>query len=167
VSCTSITFRRPTADDHERAMAVMVDWWGGRDLRSMLPRIFFEHFRGTSLVAEHEDELIGFLVGFPCPDHAEEAYVHFAGVHPAWRVAGLGRDLYQRFFRLARAQGRTVVRSVTAPINKGSIAFHTALGFAILPGDDEIDGIPVTFDPGPQGDHLVRFELTLDREVSL
>jgi len=166
VTCTTFTFRHPIPDDHERVMAVMVDWWGGRDLRPMLPRIFFEHFRGTSLVTEHEDELIGFLVGFPCPDHAGEAYIHFAGVHPAWRSAGLGRDLYERFFPIACAQGRTVVRSVTAPVNKGSIAFHTALGFAILPGDDEVDGVPVHFDPGPQGDHLVRFELTLDSEAA-
>jgi GNAT superfamily N-acetyltransferase len=165
VSCTTLTFRRPIPGDYERVMNVMVDWWGGRDLRSMLPQIFFEHFRGTSLVAEHEDELIGFLVGFPCPDHDGEAYIHFVGVHPAWRKAGLGRDLYRRFCGLARAQGRTVVRSVTAPVNKGSIAFHTALGFAILPGDAEVDGVPVTFEPGPQGEHLVHFELILDPEV--
>ena len=50
--------------------------------------------------------------------------------------------------------------------NKGSIAFHSALGFEILLGDDEIDGIPVTFGPGPQGDHLVRFQLNLDAEVT-
>ena len=144
-------------------MAVMPDWWGGRDLRGMLPRIFFEHFRGTSLVAEHEDRLLGFLVGFFCPEHAGEAYIHFAGVDPGWRRSGLAGDLYRRFFALARADGRTVVRSVTAPVNKGSIAFHTALGFSILPGDAEVDGLPVTTDHGPQGDYVVRFELLLGR----
>ena len=161
MTCTLLTFRRPISQDHDRVMAVMVGWWGGRDLRPMLPRIFFEHFRSTSLVAEYEDELIGFLVGFPCPDHADEAYVHFAGVHPAWRGAGLGRDLYRRFFGVARAQGRSVVRAVTAPVNTASIAFHTALGFAILPGDHEVDGLPVSLDPGPQGEYVVRFELEL------
>lgn len=165
MSCTSLTFRRPIPDDYDRVMAVMVEWWGGRDLRVMLPRIFFEHFRTTSLVAEHEDQLVGFLVGFPCADHADEAYVHFAGVHPAWRGAGLGRDLYRRFYGIARAQGRTVVRAVTAPMNQASIAFHMALGFVVLPGDDEVDGMPVTFGPGPQGDHVVRFELSLDTEA--
>ena len=83
-----------------------VDWWGGRDLRPLLPKIFFEHFRGTSLVVEHEDELVAFLVGFLCRDHDDEAYVHFAGVHPAWRRVGLARDLYRRFFALARCAGR-------------------------------------------------------------
>jgi GNAT superfamily N-acetyltransferase len=131
----------------------------------MLPKVFFEHFRGSSLLVEHEDRLVAFLIGFFCPDHADEAYVHFAGVAPEWRRAGLGTDLYRRFFALARANGRSVVRAVTAPVNSGSIAFHTALGFALLPGDDEVDGIPVTSDRGPQGDHLVRFQLSLPPEA--
>ncbi len=166
MSCSSLTFRRPILEDHERIMAVMVDWWGGRDLRAMLPRVFFEHFRSSSLVAEHEDELIGFLVGFLCPDHAGEAYVHFCGVHPAWRRAGLGRDLYRRFCARARSQGCTLVRAVTAPVNAQSIAFHTRLGFTVLPGDAEVDGLAVTREPGPYGDYLVHFELALDVEAA-
>ena len=117
MSCTSLIFRRPIPDDWERVVAVMPAWWDGRDLRALLPRIFFEHFRSSSLLVEHEDALVGFLVGFFCPDHADEAYVHFVGVAPAWRRAGLARDLYRRFFGLARADGRSVVRAVTAPVN--------------------------------------------------
>ena len=165
MSCTGLVFRRPIPDDWDRVMAVMPEWWGGRDLRSMLPRVFFEHFRGTSLVVEYEDRLIGFLVGFFCPDHADEAYIHFAGVEPSWRGAGLGRDLYRRFFALALANGRSVVRCVTAPVNQRSIAFHTALGFSLLPGDDEVDGVPVTVDPGRYGHDLVRFQLYLEPEA--
>jgi len=162
VPCTSLTFRRPIPADYERVMGVMPDWWGGRDLRSMLPKIFFEHFRRTSLVVEHEDELIGFLIGFICPDHDDEAYIHFAGVHPAWRRAGLARDLYRRFFAIARAAGRPAVRAVTGPANTSSIAFHAAIGFKILPGDEEVDGLPVSVDRGPQGEHVVRLEMRLD-----
>ena len=65
-SCTSLIFRRPVSDDWDRVMAVMPEWWAGRDLRAMLPHIFFEHFRSTSLIAEHEGQLLGFLVGFLC-----------------------------------------------------------------------------------------------------
>ena len=75
--------------------------------------LFLEHFRGTSLLVEHEDRLVGFLVGYLCPDHPDEAYVHFAGVAPEWRRAGLARELYRRFGALARADGRTAVRAVT------------------------------------------------------
>jgi GNAT superfamily N-acetyltransferase len=163
VSCSSLTFRRPISADHERVMGVMVAWWDGRDLRPMLPKIFFEHFRRTSLLVEHEEELIGFLVGFLCPDHEDEAYIHFVGVHPAWRRAGLAGDLYRRFFAIAHAAGRPVVRAVTGPVNAGSIAFHASLGFAMLAGDEEVDGLPVTVDHGPQGEHVVRFQLDLDK----
>lgn len=165
MSCSGLTIRRAAPGDWDRVMAVMVEWWGGRDLRPMLPKIFFEHFRSTSLVAERCDELVGFLVGFLCQDHPDEAYVHFAGVHPAWRQAGLGADLYGRFCALAKADGRTVVCAVTAPVNKGSVAFHRSIGFELLPGDDEVDGLPVTVDHGPQGDYTVRFELRLDEEA--
>jgi ribosomal protein S18 acetylase RimI-like enzyme len=164
VPCTTLIFRRPIPADYERVMGVMVAWWDGRDLRPLVPKVFFEHFRSMSLVVEFEDELLGFLVGFLCPDHAEEAYIHMVGVHPAWRRVGLGGDLYRRFFGIARTQGRTVVRAVTAPVNQGSIAFHTALGFSVLPGDAEVDGLAVTFDPGPHGHSLVRFEAILNTE---
>ena len=143
-------------------MAVMPAWWGGRDLRAMLPRIFFEHFRTTSFVAEHEESLVGFLVGFLCPTHRDEAYIHFAGVDPAWRRAGLASDLYHRFFRLAVADGRSCVRAVTSTVNRDSIAFHRHLGFEILRGDIAVDGLPATGDPEVPEGALIRFELRLD-----
>jgi ribosomal protein S18 acetylase RimI-like enzyme len=165
MSCSTLTFRRAIPEDWERVMAVLPAWWDGRDLRAMLPRIFFEHFHSTSLIAEHEDRLLGFLIGFYCHDHPGEAYIHFVGVDPSWRRAGLATDLYRRFFARARADGRTVARAVTAPANTTSIAFHTALGFAILPGEVEVDGVPASRAPGPQGECLVHFELVLEPEA--
>ena len=159
--CGDISIRPPMPHDWERVTAVMVDWWGGRDLRPLLPRIFFEHFRSTSLIVEHEDRLVAFLVGFLCPTHADEAYVHFVGVDLAWRRAGLARDLYCRFERIARAGGRDVVRAITSPVNTGSIAFHQQLGFRLVPGDAEIDGVPVHLDQGWTDDGVVKFELRL------
>ena len=143
-------------------MAVMPEWWGGRDLRALLPSIFFEHFRTTSFVAERDEALVGFLVGFLCPTHEDEAYIHFAGVHPAWRRVGLARDLYGRFCRVARADGRRCVRAVTSAVNHDSIAFHQRLGFVLLPGDFEVDGLPVVEELGVPEGAIVRFELRLD-----
>jgi len=165
VSCSSLTFRRPIPDDYERVMAVLPSWWSGRDLRAQLPWVFFTHFRTTSILVEHEERLVGFLVGFFCQDHADEAYVHFVGVAPEWRRVGLGRDLYRRFFRLARAGGRGVIRCVTAPLNAESIAFHTALGFSPLLGDDEVAGLPLMQARGPGGEPRVRFQLELESEA--
>jgi len=55
---------------------------------------------------------------------------------------------------------------VTGPANTGSIGFHTAIGFKILPGEEEVDGWPVTVDRGPQGGYVVRFELRLDEATA-
>jgi ribosomal protein S18 acetylase RimI-like enzyme len=96
----------------------------------MLPKLFFIHFEGTSFVAERPDgELLGFVSGFLSQTADDEAYIHFVGVSPDDRGEGLGRALYERFFDEARANGRTVVKCVTSPVNQRSVAFHEALGF--------------------------------------
>ena len=109
-------------------------------MRDMLPRLFFTHFRETSFVAEVDGELAGFLVGFLSQTFTGEAYVHFVGVAPASRGAGVARSLYERFFAAARANGRTAVRCVTSPANESSIAFHARLGFEPGPPRPGYDG---------------------------
>lgn len=141
-----ITVRTARADDYDGIAAVLDDWWG-RPVLQVLPRLFLDHFHGTSLVARDDDGLAGFLVGFMSPSQREVAYIHFVGVAPRTRGRGLARLLYQRFFELAEADGRLVVRAITAPVNAGSIAFHTAMGFAV-------DG-PVPDYDGPSGAKMV------------
>jgi ribosomal protein S18 acetylase RimI-like enzyme len=121
-------------------------------VRRILPRLFLDHFHATSTVAESGDDLAGFLIGFLSPSLPGAAYIHFVGVHPAHRRTGLARVLYERFFALAAADGRTVVRAVTAAANERSIAFHAALGFSV---SDPVPGYD-----GP-GDVKVRFERSL------
>ncbi len=117
----------------------------------MLPQLFFLHFEGTSFVAESDDDdLVAFLCGFLSQTVPEEAYIHFVGVSPEHRGEGVGRLLYERFFDAVRAQGRSLVRCVTSPLNQGSIAFHEALGF-------EVDRVVTDYDgPGEDRTLLVK-----------
>jgi len=131
-----LTIRNAEPSDYERVSPLVDDWWGGRQMRALLPRLFFEHFRQTSFVAEEDGELVGFLNGFLSQSFGDEAYIHFVGVRPDRRGSGLARELYERFFAVARAHGRTLVRCVTSPVNEGSIAFHRALGFDVERGDE-------------------------------
>jgi ribosomal protein S18 acetylase RimI-like enzyme len=124
--------------DHARVIAVVDEWWGGRQMAAMLPRLFFVHFRDTSFVAEDEGELAGFLCGFRSQTFDDEAYVHFMGVDPAQRGTGLGRTLYERFFEAVAP--RSTVRAVTSPLNEQSVAFHEAIGFHVERIDDDYDG---------------------------
>ena len=107
-------------------------------MAAMLPKVFFVHFRDTSFVAEEDGELAGFLCGFRSQTFENEAYIHFVGVDPARRGSGLGRTLYERFFEAVRP--RTVVRAVTSPVNKSSVAFHESLGFEVERVDEAYDG---------------------------
>jgi predicted GNAT superfamily acetyltransferase len=134
-----ISVRAATAGDYDRIVAVADDWWG-RPVRQVLPRLFLDHFHATSLVAEQDETLAGFCVGFMSPSVPDAAYIHFVGVNPRLRGRGLARVLYERFFGLATADGRRVVRAITSPGNRGSIAFHTAMGFTVTEPIPDYDG---------------------------
>ncbi|MFL5521010.1 MAG: GNAT family N-acetyltransferase, partial [Gemmatimonadales bacterium] len=130
-----IAFRRPTEADYPRISGVMDHWWGGRSMAGMLPRLWLQHFTGTSWLAETTDgALAGFLIGFMSPDLRDTAYCHFIATNPNLRGNGLGRALYERFFADARAAGRTRVTAITWPANRLSLAFHRALGFEVRQG---------------------------------
>ena len=126
-------FRELRESDHATVISVVNAWWGGRPVADKLPRLFFRLFTETSFAVEVDGQLVAFLVGI-VGSPADEAYVHFVGVHPDYRSAGLGRRLYERFFEEARSRGSRSVRAITSPVNEGSIAFHRRMGFEILAG---------------------------------
>jgi ribosomal protein S18 acetylase RimI-like enzyme len=134
-----IQLRHAEPDDHARVIAEIDDWWGGREMAAMLPRLFFVHFRDTSFVAEEgREQLAGFLCGFLSQTYADEAYVHFVGVNPTFRGRGIGRTLYERFFDAIAP--RSIVRCVTSPVNQASLAFHTSIGFEVEKTAASYDG---------------------------
>ena len=142
-----IAFRRPTEADYPRISGVMDDWWGGREIARLLPRLWLQHFTGTSWIAEDaEGRLAGFLVGFLSPDRPEMAYCHVIATNPNRRRKGLGRALYERFFADASAAGRSVVTAITWPANRASLGFHRSLGFEVLAGEgtQNLYGTPAT-----------------------
>jgi GNAT superfamily N-acetyltransferase len=141
-----IQIRKGKPSDYENVVSVMPHWWDGRDLTSMLPKVFFIHFHNTIYIAESKNELVGFLVGFFSQSEDNVGYIHFAGVHPSYRKRGVGRLLYHKFFDACAANGRSIIQSCTSPVNKLSINFHERMGFAIEPGDGIIDNMPVTLD---------------------
>ncbi len=132
--------------DYDAIAAVVNDWWG-RPVLGAIPRLFLDHFHRTSLVVEDADVLLAFLVGILSPSDPGQAYIHFVGVAPRARGLGLGRRLYEEFFALARDDGRTRVKAITAPVNTASIAFHRAMDFTVTG--------PVPDYEGPGRDYMV------------
>ncbi|MFS0785691.1 GNAT family N-acetyltransferase [Shouchella sp. 1P09AA] len=119
------------------------EWWGGRQMQGLLPRLFFTHFSNTSYVVEENNELVGFLVGFQSPAQPERGYIHFVGIAPDARRSGIGSFLYKAFFEKMISLKVREVYGITSPVNKKSIAYHQQMGFSIVKGTKEIDGVSI------------------------
>ncbi|NPV27832.1 MAG: GNAT family N-acetyltransferase [Firmicutes bacterium] len=143
ISISELNIRHAEPSDYLSIIAVINNWFGGRNVADRLHRLFFTHFRDTSFVIEKDGFLIGFLVGFLSQTYPNEAYIHFVGVHPDYRKQNIGRTLYNLFFDEVKKHNRNTIRCIASPVNKLSIAFHLAMGFEIEPGDAEVDGVQV------------------------
>jgi ribosomal protein S18 acetylase RimI-like enzyme len=147
--------------DFDVVSPVVDEWWGGRPVRALLPRLFFEHFRPTSFALRDGNDLAGFLVGFRSQSSPSVGYVHFIGVRPDVRARGFGRMLYECFFSVVSGLACTDVHAITSPVNEASIRFHRRLGFGLVPGNGEVNGHPVHLDHGGPGQHRVLFSKPL------
>jgi len=143
--------------DYDPIIAVIDDWWGDRKISYLLPRVLFVHFSSTSFAIEEAGAVLGFLAGFVSQTYPDQAYIHFVGIHPNHRRGGLGRQLYSTFFETVRKLGCTTVRSITSPLNTGSIAFHTRMGFEVERVTGEWQGVPCTVNYELKGEHRVLF----------
>lgn len=159
-----IRFRRPVEADHRFLVDRVDQWWGGRRIHQLLPRLWLRHFSGMSWIAEEASgTIVGFLVGFVSPDHPDQAYVHMVATDPNHRGAGLGRALYERFFDDVRARGVRRVTTITWPGNRVSVGFHRAMGFMPEdgPGTQRLYGTPAYPDYDAEGDDRVVFSREL------
>ncbi|MCQ6563794.1 GNAT family N-acetyltransferase [Paenibacillus mendelii] len=138
--------RNVKSSDFSVISPLINEWWGGRQMSDMLPKLFFVHFHDTSFIAEKDGVTVGFLVGFLSQSNSNVAYIHFVGVHPEYREHHVGKRLYNEFFNVVKKNNRNIVRAVTSPSNKVSIAYHTKMGFMIENGDKEVDGVSVFSD---------------------
>ncbi len=149
--------RNVRPSDYKPIIDVLDEWWGGRRMSDMLPKLFFVHFCETSFVATTNDAIVGFVVAFLSQAASEEAYIHFAGTHPDFRKQGIGSALYRQVFQTVQHLGRTRVRCVTSPVNKNSIAYHLHMGFEAEPSEFQQDGVPYHPDYDGVGEHRVLF----------
>lgn len=172
----TITVRHPVESDHPRVTAALNSWWDLPQLQTPIhlgfrlgsvPRLFFQHFSSSCLLAEQEEKLLGFLVGLRSQDHPVESYVHFVGSSPEARRQGIASMLYRTYFNTMRLAGVKTIRCLTDIDNTVSQAFHQTLGFTIEGGDAERNGIRYHSDyDGPSLDRVV-FVLHLGENSTL
>ncbi|UOR12561.1 GNAT family N-acetyltransferase [Halobacillus amylolyticus] len=142
--------------DYNVLSPLINEWWGGRQMSDMLPKLFFVHFNDTSFIAEQNGKIVGFLIGFLSQSNSEEAYIHFAGVDPRHRKHNIGRRLYQEFFSVVKQNNRRTVKCITSPVNRNSIAYHTKIGFEIETGDKVESSVQIhSHYDGPDQDRVL------------
>jgi ribosomal protein S18 acetylase RimI-like enzyme len=156
-----MNIRHLNEHDYPAVIRVIDQWWGGRHMADMLPKLFFVHFQGTSFAAEEHGQLIAFLAGFVSQTYPDQAYIHFVGIDPEHRQRGLGRQIYERFFAAAREHGCSIARCVTSPVNVASIAFHTRMGFDVEKINGVSNGVPCTINYDGNGQDRVLFVKSL------
>jgi GNAT superfamily N-acetyltransferase len=156
----ALMFRHLTEDDHRRIVGLVDEWWGGRRMRALLPRLWFQHFAGTSWIAETKDgRLAGFVVAFISQDDPATGYVHMIAADPNLRRAGVGRALYERVIQDLAGRDVRRVTAITWPGNRQSVAFHLAIGFRVDdgPGTQNLYGTPAYADYDGEGEDRVVF----------
>ena len=82
-------------------------------------------------------------------------------MHPDFRKRDLGSALYESVFDGMIGIGCRMVRCVTSPLNKGSIAFHLKMGFNPENSGRVVDGIPVSENYDGPGEDRVLFSKLL------
>ena len=162
----AITLRRPTEADHPRLIAQVDEWWGGRKVHALLPRLWFQHFTGDVVGRRGRRRPAGRVprrVRQPRPPGRRPTSTWSASARTIDGRAWAGR-LYERFFDDVRAQrGVRRVTAVTWPGNRASVGFHRALGFSPFdgPGTQNLYGTPAFADYDADGDDRVVFSREL------
>jgi GNAT superfamily N-acetyltransferase len=153
-----------THEDFLQILRDLPDFWASRGppLRTKpyhYPFLVHE-FGDTAFVIRSGNEVIAYLFGFIAT--AEPVgYIHLVGVRTEHQGRGLGRSLYEHFEQVARERGCRSLRSVTAPFNTDSRAFHDAMGFkATGPSRDEA-GLALYPDYHGPGEDVIIFSKEL------
>ncbi|MBI2763695.1 MAG: GNAT family N-acetyltransferase [Chloroflexi bacterium] len=152
-----IRLRRPRETDYPVIAISVDDWWDGKVVQGLLPRLWFRHFAGTSWIVEPDDgrpdsrpdgrpgnRPTGFLVGFRSVADPTLGVIQAVGVNPNQRRRGIGRMLVEAFLSDARTTGIQAVETVIWPGNRRALPFLAACGFEPDPDGQPrlIHGVP-------------------------
>lgn len=123
-----------TKGDYDQIVQVIDRWWGGPTSALAHPMFFYELGR-LARVVESDGSLVGFLLGFICPD-AAVGYVHLVGINPDFRRRGVARLLYSAFEEDCAREGCRRLKAITTLGNEGSVIFHQSVGWSMAEIED-------------------------------
>ncbi|BAW31102.1 MAG TPA: GNAT family N-acetyltransferase [Methanothermobacter sp.] len=128
--------------------------------RNSIYHLFTKFFSNTSFIAEENQRIIGFLLGFVSQDNPKEAYIHLLCVHPRSRRNGIASKLLEKFINKVKKVNVKKISLITKPINKRAISFYKKHGFREYKGPEtcRVSDVNVFKDYNGEGEDMVLFE---------
>ncbi|WP_041717939.1 diaminobutyrate acetyltransferase [Alkalilimnicola ehrlichii MLHE-1] len=122
-----IVIRTPTVDDGGPMWRVVRDS-GVLDLNSSyLYLLMATDFADTSVVAEMDGQIVGFVIGYRPPKRPDSIFLWQVGVDAAARGKGLGKRLLRAFLAAPGARGATLLETTISPSNEASRALFASI----------------------------------------
>jgi ribosomal protein S18 acetylase RimI-like enzyme len=132
-----LSIRVMREDDLEEIIRIDAEYMGQRRdeyYKRLLKEILNPDFRIiTSLVAEYDGKVIGFIVGtifsgeFGVPENV--AYITTIGIDKEFSRRGIGKELFEQFVTNARAAGVEKIYTIVEWDNWDLLRFFSRAGF--------------------------------------
>lgn len=120
-------FKRPTAQDGMRAHKLIAKCPPLDPNSSYCNLLQCSHFAATSIAAEQDDELVGFISGYRLPDAPHTLFVWQVAVSEVARGQGLASRMLQALLTRSCNRDITHIETTITEDNAGSWALFTKL----------------------------------------
>ncbi|MFC2947356.1 diaminobutyrate acetyltransferase [Virgibacillus sediminis] len=117
---TDIHFRKPNKDDGASVWE-LIRHTGVLDLNSSYSYLMWcEIFSDTSVVAEKDGQIVGFISGYIRPDQPNTLFIWQVAVHEEGRGRGLGTKMLFKLLNREASKDVTYVEATVSPSNTPS-----------------------------------------------
>ena len=122
-----ISFRSPKANDG-RALWSLVHKLGSLDNNShYLYMLLGEHFSQTSILAEHDNKLAGFVSAYVKPEHTDTLFIWQIAVDPSYQKKGIALAMLKTLLNNLHSVSLTCIQATVTPSNTASRALFSSL----------------------------------------
>lgn len=95
---------------------------GGLDMNSPYAYVMVgAYFGDTSVVAERDGAVVGFISGFTIPEHPDTLFVWQVGVHPDHHGAGIATRMLMALLQRPSAADKRYIETTVTPSNAASL----------------------------------------------
>jgi len=137
-----VTFRRPTLEDGS-AIWNLVDHCKPLDLNSCYAYLLVcRDFSETSVVAEDDGEVVGFISAYIPPPAPDVVFVWQVAVHSSQRGRKLAGRMLQEIMRCPACKHVRYLETTVTPSNKASMALFHSFARDADSNLDETEGFP-------------------------